>query len=107
MFEIVDIQSKTVISTHKTRQFARRKADRLDLKYGAIRYVVREKKEPEPTIEPQNISHLQTSLLNLICDCNELTDEQFHHLFHAAIAFSCCFPDREIDIDFYCNRGKK
>lgn len=41
MYAIIDIQTKKIVSIHKTKQFARRKADKLDLKYGAIRYVVK------------------------------------------------------------------
>lgn len=41
MYQVIDIQTKQVIATKKTRIAARRLADRKDLAYGAIRYIVR------------------------------------------------------------------
>lgn len=41
MYEVIDIKTKEVVATKKTRNAARRVADRKDLEYGAVRYVVR------------------------------------------------------------------
>jgi hypothetical protein len=41
MYQVIDIKTKQVISAHKDRKQASRKADRLDLAYGAVRHVVR------------------------------------------------------------------
>lgn len=42
MYEIIDIQTKARVGgLIKSRSTASRKADRLDLEYGAIRYIVR------------------------------------------------------------------
>ena len=41
MYQVIDIQTKTVLSTHATLKQASRKCDRLDLVYGAVRYVYR------------------------------------------------------------------
>ncbi len=46
MFRIIDQRTKTVVATRRTRSAARRKADALDLAYGAIRYYVEETKLP-------------------------------------------------------------
>ena len=42
MYSVVDKQTGLVVRKYKTRQGARRAADRLDNEYGAYRYVVRE-----------------------------------------------------------------
>lgn len=39
-YQVVDNRTGQVISTHTSHKLARRKADRLDLEYGAIRYSV-------------------------------------------------------------------
>jgi hypothetical protein len=39
MYNVIDIQTKLVISTHATLKQASRKCDRLDNAYGAVRYV--------------------------------------------------------------------
>lgn len=44
MYQVIDLQTKEVISTHRTRQQARRKADKLDWNYGAIQHAVIEVK---------------------------------------------------------------
>ena len=41
MYQVIDIQTNWVVSSHKTSRRAHRKADRLDMEYGAVRYVVR------------------------------------------------------------------
>ena len=41
MYQVIDIQTKQIVATKSTRVAARRLADRKDLAYGAIRYVVR------------------------------------------------------------------
>ena len=41
MYQILDIQTKKIVSKHATRVVAKRKADRMDMQYGAIRYVVK------------------------------------------------------------------
>jgi hypothetical protein len=40
-FDIIDNQTNKVVATAKTRPSANRKADNRDLKYGAIRYIVK------------------------------------------------------------------
>ncbi len=40
-YQVVDIQTKQVVGTYGNRKAASRRADKLDLAYGAIRYVVR------------------------------------------------------------------
>lgn len=41
-YQIIDNQTKQVIgAAHKTRKSAQHKADRLDHRYGAIRFIVR------------------------------------------------------------------
>lgn len=40
-YTVVDSHTGLVVSTHATRRRAQAKADRLDLAYGAVRYVVR------------------------------------------------------------------
>lgn len=42
-YQLVDIKTKTVLKTYEPTKFhiATRRADKLDLKYGAIRYSVR------------------------------------------------------------------
>jgi len=42
-YEVVDIQTKGVVARCKTRDGASRSANRRDLSYGAVRYVVRAK----------------------------------------------------------------
>jgi len=42
-YEVVDIQTKGVVAQCKTRDGASRSANRRDLSYGAVRYVVRAK----------------------------------------------------------------
>lgn len=41
MYEIIDRQTGNRVGTHKSRVSASRRADKLDLAYGAIRYFVR------------------------------------------------------------------
>ncbi len=41
MYEVIDRKSNKVIGVYQTRLRARRVADRKDLEYGAIRYLVR------------------------------------------------------------------
>ncbi|SOY56819.1 hypothetical protein [Cupriavidus taiwanensis] len=41
MYQVIDIKTKAVVSSHKDRKQARNKANRLDNVYGAVRYVVR------------------------------------------------------------------
>lgn len=41
MYQVIDTKTRAVMSSHKDRKQARSKADRLDLAYGAVRYVVR------------------------------------------------------------------
>lgn len=40
-YQIIDIQTKTVVGTYGNRKAASTRADKLDMAYGAIRYVVR------------------------------------------------------------------
>ena len=40
-YHIIDTKTGLTVATASTRRAARRKADRLDLEYGAIRYAVR------------------------------------------------------------------
>ena len=40
-FDIVDTHTKQIIGTYKNRLTASRKADKKDLEYGAVRYIVR------------------------------------------------------------------
>lgn len=40
MYQVIDIQTKQVVKTCETRVQARKAADRLDAKYGAVRYIV-------------------------------------------------------------------
>ena len=42
-YQVIDNKTSEVVGTYKTRKLARRRADKLDLEYGAIRYSVREK----------------------------------------------------------------
>jgi hypothetical protein len=51
-YQIIDTQTKQVIGTYSSRVRASRKADRMDLAYGAIRYMVK----PEDVC----ISHFST-----------------------------------------------
>lgn len=41
MFQVIDRQSGKVMGTYKTRSMAIRRADKLDIQYGAIRYYVK------------------------------------------------------------------
>ena len=41
MYQVIDIQTKTIVRTCTTRQSARKTAHRLDAKYGAVRYIVK------------------------------------------------------------------
>lgn len=40
-YDLIDIQTKAVVGSYKTRGTASRAADRRDLAYGAVRHVVR------------------------------------------------------------------
>ena len=40
-YQVIDIQTKKVMGTHTSRAAASRRADKLDLAYGAIRYTVK------------------------------------------------------------------
>ena len=40
-YQVIDTKTQQVLSTHKDRIQARRKRDRLDMQYGAVRYVVK------------------------------------------------------------------
>lgn len=40
-YEVIDRQTGAVVGVYATRIKARRRADKLDLEYGAIRYAVR------------------------------------------------------------------
>lgn len=45
---------------------------------------------------------LHIHLLNIICDCENLTERQKHDLFHAHINFNhICPKDLQIDWDIY------
>lgn len=46
MYQVIDKQTGKVIGSYQDRKRARRKADKLDLEYGAIRYYVREVIQP-------------------------------------------------------------
>ena len=39
-YQVIDIQTKKVMGTYASRAAASRRADKLDLAYGAIRYTV-------------------------------------------------------------------
>lgn len=43
MYQIIDIQTKAVVKSYKVTEAhnARKQADRLDMKYGAVRYIVK------------------------------------------------------------------
>ena len=41
MYTVIDRQTGKVMGVYKTAQAARRRRDKLDLEYGACRYVVR------------------------------------------------------------------
>lgn len=41
MYAIIDNKTKMQVATRKTRAAAARYADKLDLAYGAVRYIVR------------------------------------------------------------------
>ncbi len=41
MYNVVDRQTQKIVGTYATLKAARRSADRKDLQYGAIRYLVR------------------------------------------------------------------
>ena len=40
-YQVIDIQTKQVMGIYKTRNRASNRADKLDLAYGAIRYIVK------------------------------------------------------------------
>jgi hypothetical protein len=40
-YQVIDLHTKKVMGTYATRAAASRRADKLDLAYGAIRYVVK------------------------------------------------------------------
>jgi hypothetical protein len=40
-YQVIDIQTKAVVGTYKTRAAASRRADKLDMAYGAVRYTVK------------------------------------------------------------------
>lgn len=40
-YQVIDIRTKQVVKTYADRKTARRAADRLDLQYGAVRYIVK------------------------------------------------------------------
>lgn len=40
-YQVIDIQTKQVIGEYSTRRRASNRADKLDLAYGAIRYIVK------------------------------------------------------------------
>jgi len=44
IYEVVDSRTKEVVCTRPTLKSASRRADKLDLEYGAVRYIVRRKK---------------------------------------------------------------
>ena len=44
LYQVIDMLSGDIVSTHTSRKAAQRKADRLDLEYGAIMYRVVEVK---------------------------------------------------------------
>ncbi len=46
MYRVIDSQTKQVMGTYSTRARASRKADKLDLAYGAYRYSVQRAPEP-------------------------------------------------------------
>lgn len=41
-YQVIDRQTMSVVGTFKNKNAARNKRDRLDLAYGAVRYMVRE-----------------------------------------------------------------
>ena len=41
MYSVIDIKTGNIVATYDNRKSAYRKADKLDLEYGAVRYVVR------------------------------------------------------------------
>lgn len=41
MFQVIDIQTKQPVGKPMSKQAARAKCDRLDLAYGAVRFVVK------------------------------------------------------------------
>ncbi len=41
MYNVIDRQTQQIVGTYATLKAARRSADRKDLQYGAIRYMVR------------------------------------------------------------------
>lgn len=40
IYQVIDTQTKYIMGTYSTKRRATRKADKLDLEYGAIRYTV-------------------------------------------------------------------
>jgi hypothetical protein len=41
MYSVIDIRTGEIVGSYKSRKLADRKADKLDMEYGAVRYVVR------------------------------------------------------------------
>lgn len=41
MYQVIDIQTQFVVGTYKSRNRAYSLADRKDLEYGAVRYIVK------------------------------------------------------------------
>ena len=41
MYSVIDIRTGEIVGSYKSRKVASRKADKLDMEYGAVRYVVR------------------------------------------------------------------
>lgn len=48
MYQVIDLHTKTIVGTYATRVRASRRANTLDLAYGAIRYTVRFVNVPVP-----------------------------------------------------------
>ena len=55
IYKVIDIQAGNVMGGYSTRKAASRKADRLDLEHGAIRYSVRAE-EPKIIIQARDLS---------------------------------------------------
>lgn len=41
VYQVIDCQTNTIVGTYDNRKAASRRADKLDLAYGAVRYTVR------------------------------------------------------------------
>jgi hypothetical protein len=64
MYQVICTQSGLVVSEHVSAVAAHRKADKLDLAYGAIRYSVREVQSECKKIAPsKNDERLERSLM--------------------------------------------